>query len=102
MPFRIVYHQKVYKDLQKLKFSQRQLRELKKKIEAVSCNPFPKSQGGLGEPLAGNLKGLMKFRFDDAYRVVYRILIEDEEMKILVIGLRADLHVYKQAERRKK
>jgi mRNA interferase RelE/StbE len=102
MAFRIEYHQKVYKDLEKLRLNRSQLKNLKKKIEDISRNPFPKNQGGLGEPLSGNLKGLMKFRFDDVYRVVYRIVIDQETLKIIVIGLRADQKVYRQADERKK
>ena len=100
MRFIIEYNDEVYKDIKKLKFTKSQLTKLKKKIENISCNPYPKNQGGLGEPLRSNLKGLMKFRFDNDYRVVYRLVEENGIMRIVVIGLRADSFVYRMANKR--
>lgn len=73
MAFKIVYHDQVKKDIAKLKLSKTLLYKLKLKIEAVASNPFPKGRGGLGEPLAGNLSGFLKFRFNDDDQVVYQI-----------------------------
>ena len=101
MSMEIEYHEKLLKDFKKLKLSNDQLIKLRKKITDISRNPYPKSQGGLGEPLRSNLKGLLKFRFDDDYRVVYRIIKEDDVMKIIVVGLRTDSLVYNKAEERK-
>ncbi len=100
MVFEIVYHEKVRKDIKDLRLNRTQLEKLKKKIESISRNPYPKENGGLGEPLKGTLKGLMKFRFDNDYRVVYRLVREEGQMKIIVIGLRADSLVYRKAEKR--
>lgn len=57
MVFKIVYHDQVKKDIDKLELSKPLLDKLKFNIEAVASNTFLKSQGGLGEPLAGNLSG---------------------------------------------
>ena len=101
MKFKVIYDERVQKDLKKMRFSKIKLRKLKKKIEDISKNPYSKVDGGLGETLKGNLKGLMKFRFDNDYRVVYKIFKQDGVMKIIVIGLRSDKEVYYQASKRK-
>ncbi len=72
----------------------------KKKIEMIAKNPFPKSLGGLGEPLRGELKNLLKFRFNNHYRVVYQLKIEQTRINILIVGLRADGQVYQAATNR--
>lgn len=99
-PFQIIYHEQVAKDIRKLKLTKAQLIKLKKKIEDVSRNPYPKQLGGLGEPLSGNLKGLHKFRFDNDFRVVYQIIQEGQIMKIVIIGMGTEKSVYKKAEKR--
>ncbi len=101
MKFTIEYHKEVIKDIRKLKFSNIQLIKLKKKVESISKNPLPKSHGGLGEPLRYDLKGLLKFRFDNNYRVVYKLVKDKGIMKIIIIGLRADSLVYKTVTYRK-
>ncbi len=101
MKFTIEYHKEIAKDIKKLKFSKIQLIKFKKRIESISKNPFLKSQGGFGEPLRYNLKGLLKFRFDNNYRVVYKLILDQEVMKIIIIGLRADSLVYKDVSFRK-
>jgi len=68
MKFKVIYDERVQKDLKKMRFSKIKLKKLKKKIEDISKNPYSKVDGGLGETLKGNLKGLMKFRFDNDYR----------------------------------
>lgn len=100
MKFMIEYHPDVKKDIKKLKLSKSQLDKLKVKIEDVSKNPYPKSEGGLGEPLKFDLKGKLKFRFDNDYRVVYCLIKADGVMKILILGLRTDAEVYQKAKDR--
>ncbi len=100
MKFAVYYHPAVKEDIKKLRFNQKSRRQLKKKIEMIAKNPFPKSLGGLGEPLRGKLKNLLKFRFNKHYRVVYQLILEDDKMNILIVGLRADGEVYRQAETR--
>ena len=100
MKFKVIYDERVQKDLKKMRFSKIKLKKLKKKIEDISKNPYSKVDGGLGETLKGNLKGLMKFRFDNDYRVVYKIFKQDGVMKIIVIGLRSDKEVYSKSGKR--
>ena len=101
MSYTIEYHIKVFDDIKKLKFTKKQLIKIKKKIELISMNPFPKSLGGLGEPLHGNLKGLLKFRFMDVYRVVYKLYRDKDAMKIIIIDMRKNLSIYESAANRK-
>lgn len=98
--YNIQFASEVKKDIKKLGLTQMQILKLEQKVKAIALNPIPKSEGGLGEPLSGNLKGLLKFRFDNDYRVVYKLVIENEIMKILIIGLRSDALVYHQVEKR--
>ncbi len=94
MSYIIKYHKRVAKDIKKLKLTQKQLKSLKDKIELVSKNPFSKQEGGIGELLKGDLKNLLKFRFDRDYRVVYQLVKEKNMMTILIVGLRKDNEVY--------
>ena len=100
MQFKVEYHPSFNKDMKKLGLSKKQKLTVLNKVEAVSRNPYPKTQGGYGEPLVGNLSGLLKFRFDNDYRVVYKLVEVEGVMKVLVIGLRKDKEVYKEADRR--
>lgn len=88
----------VKKDIKKLKLSRLQIVKLEQKIYEIARNPLPKIEGGYGEPLKGSLKGLMKFRFDKDYRVVYQLVEIDGVMRVIIIGLRSDSEVYKKAQ----
>ncbi|MGB3366441.1 MAG: type II toxin-antitoxin system mRNA interferase toxin, RelE/StbE family [Acidaminobacteraceae bacterium] len=101
MQFVVEYHPSFNKDMKKIGLSKKQKINVLDKIDFVSTNPYPKSKGGYGEPLVGNLTGLLKFRFDSDYRVVYKLEEIDGVMKVLVIGLRKDKEVYREADRRK-
>jgi len=101
MQFLVEYHPGFNKDMRKLGLSKRQKLDVLDKVDFVAQNPHPKSEGGYGEPLVGNLSRLLKFRFDNDYRVVYKLEKVDGVMKVLVIGLRKDKEVYKEADRRK-
>ena len=71
-------------------------------IRKVSINPLPAEQGGYGKPLGNknglNLTNLMKIKFRGiGIRVVYKVEIVDNIMKIIVISARSDEQVYKEA-----
>ena len=74
-------------------------------IKRVSQNPLPQSEGGYGKPLgnksSSKLAGCLKIKMkSDGLRVVYRLIREDGVMKIIIISVRDDDKVYKEAERR--
>ena len=75
-----------------------------KAISKTAERPLPPPDG-IGKPLgnhsAANLSGFYKIKLRDlGYRVVYSLEIENGVMKIIIISVRADEEVYKEAERR--
>lgn len=101
MNFSVEYHPSFTKDMKKLGLSKHKKLEVLDKVDFIAQKPYPKSEGGYGEPLVGNLSKLLKFRFDSDYRVVYKLEKVNGVMKVLIIGLRKDKEVYKEAEKRK-
>jgi len=98
--FILKWHEAVKKDIKKLKFSKGQIIKLTEKAKKVAVNPLPKVKGGYGEPLTGNLKGYLKFRFDGDYRVCYRLEEVEGIMEVVIVGLRKDSTVYSELGKR--
>lgn len=78
-----------------------------KAIEKVSANPLPNSEGGLGKPLGShngaNLTGYLKIKLLKlGLRVVYRVVRENNVMRIIIVSVRDDETVYKMAKERTK
>lgn len=101
--WQIEYIPAALEDLRSLDRSQ-QLQVLKA-IEKVSANPLPNSEGGLGKPLGShsgaNLTGYLKIKLLKlGLRVVYRVVRENNVMRIIVISVRDDEAVYKLARDR--
>ena len=101
----VKYTEEAGKDRDALNTSSRN--QVDKAIRKVSQNPLPKSEGGYGTPLGHkqgkNLTGLYKIKLLKlGIRIVYRIIREDEIMKVIVIAARADDEVYKIADKRNK
>jgi mRNA interferase RelE/StbE len=76
-----------------------------KAIDKVSTNPLPVEEGGYGKPLGNkdgtDLTGLMKVKLKaSGLRIVYQIVREKTAMKIIIIGVRDDSKVYKEADKR--
>ncbi|MDO4648631.1 MAG: type II toxin-antitoxin system RelE/ParE family toxin [Eubacteriales bacterium] len=81
-------------------------RQVFKGIQKVAQNPLPSFQGGYGKPLGNkdglNLTNLLKIKFRDiGIRVVYKIIIDNGIMKIIIVSTRSDEKVYKEAARRR-
>ncbi len=81
-------------------------KQVLKGIQKVSQNPLPDFQGGYGKPLGNlggtNLSGLMKIKFRKiGIRVVYKVEIVGNVMKIIIISARSDNQVYLEAEVRR-
>ena len=73
-------------------------------IEKTAERPLPPPEG-IGKPLgshaAANLSGYYKIKLRDlGYRVVYGLIREGNTMKVIVISVRDDEAVYREAERR--
>ena len=78
-----------------------------KAIDKVSTNPRPVDEGGYGKPLGNksgnNLTGLLKIKLRaSGIRIIYQIVRENTVMKIVIIGIREDETVYREASRRLK
>ena len=91
-------------DLRALDGSQR-IRVVKA-IAKVQSNPLPSSEGGYGKPLGNKrlsqLSGLMKVKLkSDGVRIVYKLERIEHAMRIVVIGVRSDDAVYREAQKRR-
>lgn len=91
-------------DLRALDGSQR-IRVVKA-IAKVQSNPLPSSEGGYGKPLGNKrlsqLSGLMKVKLkSDGIRIVYKLERIEHAMRIVVIGVRSDDAVYREARKRR-
>ena len=78
--------------------------QILKCIRKVSQDPL---SDGYGKPLGNlsgsDLSGLMKIKFKKiGIRVVYKVEITDNVMKIIIISARSDNQVYEEAEKRRK
>lgn len=105
MTWNIEFLTEALDDLKKLDHSQ-QIQVLKA-IKKVSLNPLPVSSGGYGKPLENKeelyLSNLLKIkRRDIGIRIVYKIEIDNSNMKIIIISARTDNKVYKNAEKRRR
>lgn len=105
MSSRIEFLPEAQDDLNKLDGSVRP--QILKGIRKVSQNPLPDSSGGYGKPLGNqsgtDLSGLMKIKFKKVgIRVVYKVEIVENVMKIVIISARTDNQVYEEAEKRRK
>ncbi|MCL2201631.1 MAG: type II toxin-antitoxin system RelE/ParE family toxin [Oscillospiraceae bacterium] len=101
MMWEIVFSEEAKKDRAALDGSVR--KQVLSAIYKVAQNPLPKSEGGYGTPLRGNLAGLCKIKLLKlGIRVVYELVKTETSMKIIVIAARADDEVYEMAVKRNK
>lgn len=102
MKWNIEYIREAQKDLKRLDPYNRRL--ILKAIEKTAERPLPPPDG-IGKPLGNHasskLSGFYKIKLRDlGYRVVYQLIREGETMRIIVISIRDDEAVYREAERR--
>ena len=103
MAWEVKYHEKAVKDLADLNNSAKV--RVVKAVNKVSQNPLPRTEGGYGKPLgnrpSSKLAGLMKIKLKGlGLRVVYQLIRESTAMRMIVISIRDDSRVYKEAESR--
>ena len=75
-----------------------------KAIDKTAERPLPPPDG-IGKPLVNNsrykLIGYYKIKLRGlGYRIFYQLAVEGETMRVIVISIRDDETVYKEAERR--
>ena len=102
MEWTIEYIKEAQRDLKHLDSYNRKL--ILKAIQKTALLPLPPPDG-IGKPLgnhsATNLSGYYKIKLRNlGYRVVYGLIRENNIMKVIVISIRDDELVYKEAERR--
>ena len=100
----IEYLREVIEDIKQLDQGQRI--QVVKAINKVSINPLPQAEGGYGKPLGNkggtDLVGYCKIKLLKlGLRVVYKIVKENNTMKIIVVATRSDDEVYILAHKRK-
>lgn len=105
MVFEVVFLKEAKRDFDKLDGSVRLV--VAKALLKTASNPLPESEGGYGKPLgrrSGNdLAGLLKIKLKGSgIRVVYKLQRNEGKMCIVVIGVRDDNEVYREAQRRRR
>ena len=102
MEWKIEYIKEAVKDLRKLDSNNRKL--VLKAIQKTAQRPLPPPDG-IGKPLGNHsssrLSGYYKIKLQNlGYRVVYSLVKQDKTMKVIIISVREDGEVYREAERR--
>lgn len=76
-------------------------------IKKTAKNPLPKTEGGYGKPLGKkrnvDLTGYLEVKYrDDGIRCIYRCYKDSEKdmMNVIIISVRKDEKVYKEAKAR--
>ena len=103
MNWEVSYLPEAVKDLKALAGNQRLL--VQKAIRKVQQNPLPEAEGGYGKPLGNtggtNLTGFLKIKLRGAgIRIVYKLERAEHGMLLVVIGIREDNEVYRNAQMR--
>lgn len=80
---------------------------VQKAIDRVAENPLPQSEGGYGKPLGNkqglDLTGLLKVKLrSDGIRIVYKLERVHGTMRVVIVGVRTDMEVYREALRRRR
>lgn len=102
MSWDINYTKAALNDLKKLDPYNRKC--ILKAIEKTAERPLPPPDG-IGKPLGNHsdtkLSGYYKIKLRNlGYRVVYGLVMRDRIMEVIVISIRNDNEVYKEAEKR--
>jgi mRNA interferase RelE/StbE len=103
MNWTLAYLPEAEDDLKKLDGSQRIL--IQKAIKKVQQNPLPFTENGYGKPLGNqsrnDLSGFLKIKLKaSGLRAVYKLQRTENQMLVIVIGVRADEEVYDIAHQR--
>ena len=102
MAYKIEYIKEAQRDLKNLNPYIQKI--ILKAIAKTAERPLPPPDG-IGKPLGNHsdskLNGYYKIKLRDlGYRVVYQLVRENETMRIIIISVRNDDIVYKEASRR--
>jgi mRNA interferase RelE/StbE len=103
MAWNVAFTKSAQKDIAKLREPAKG--HVRAMLSKVAENPLPFSEGGYGKPLGhkrdGNLTGYFKVKLrGDGLRAVYRLERTAHQMTVIVVSVRDDNAVYKEAVRR--
>lgn len=103
--WKIQFTKEAIKDIKSLDVPTRNI--VKRALIKVSANPLPTTEGGYGKPLknlnGSKLSGYLKIKVKKpAIRIIYSIVKEKDIMTVIVVGVRQNNEVYKEAEKRVK
>lgn len=102
MKWKVEYIKEAQRDLKRLDPYNRKI--ILKAIDKTAERPLPPPEGIgklLGNHASSKLSGYYKIKLRNlGYRVVYQLVKEGEIMRVIVIFIRDDEAVYKEAERR--
>ena len=103
MSWNIVLKPEAQEDFDALDGSQKDF--VVKGLNKAKRNPLPKQEGGFGETLGNknglDLTGCLKIKLKKpGIRIIYQLEKTAENMNVIVIGMRAESAVYKEAARR--
>lgn len=103
MNYSLSFIKEADKDYQRLDGSQKII--VDKALKKIVKNPLSNTEGGYGKPLSNlsnsNLAGLLKVKLKSSgLRIVYKLEKINDKVVVIVIGMRDDSKVYKEAERR--
>ena len=101
--WRIKFEQLARQDYERLDGSQKP--QVLQAIYKTAQNPLPKREGGFGVELGNkdgtNLAGCLKIKLKKAgIRIIYTLERTEQGMTIIIIGMRKDDEVYKEAAQR--
>ena len=101
MKWKIEYIKEAQRDLKRLDPYNRKI--VLKAIDKTAERPLPPPDG-IGKPLGNHasskLRGYYKIKLRGlGYRIVYQLVVEGETMRVIVISIRDDETVYKEAVR---
>ena len=105
MSWDVEYIPEAETDMDRLDGSQRKM--VLKAIDKVAKNPLPVDEDGYGKPLGNkhgnNLSGLLKIKLLKlGIRILYDLKRNENGMRIIIVGIRADNTVYELADKRVK
>lgn len=103
MKFKLSFIREAMKDYKGLDGSQKIV--VDKALQRISLNPYLDKDGGYGKALSNHnnskLAGLIKFKLrSSGIRIVYKLEKKKDEVLVIVIGMREDSKVYKDAAKR--
>ncbi len=103
MTFKINFLKEAADDYKGLDGSQKIV--VNKALKKISLNPHSEKDGGYGKTLANHnnskLAGCLKCKLKSSgIRIIYKIEKHKDEVLIIIIGMREDSKVYKEAAKR--